>query len=227
MKAWKVLTILMVVALGVAMSAQATMQQGTPGDGIPDIYIDIIPAGYIAPNDFDFGAGVFSVYADPDIDTLGIWIDADGATIGNYINIAADNSDAGDPFMFDYSIIAEPKAGGAVFTGTAMQNPASHLAPQGNSSAWTGAWTLLEGNYEIAYASTNDAATMTGAFWTGQILAPGIDPASLYETLHATYVTPAKGELEFTLIAGIPEPSTLVLLASAALGLVLLRRRNN
>ncbi len=60
------------------------MEPGEPDDGIPDIYVvplgyeGIAPAGYNSPDEPDFGYA----YADPDIDKIGIFIDADGATIG-------------------------------------------------------------------------------------------------------------------------------------------------
>ncbi len=225
MRAWKVLAVLMVVALGVTMSAQAGMLPGTPGDGIPDLYVDVVPPGY------DPAGTATGNYVDPLIDTLGVWIDADGAVIGNGISIGPSDLPL---FLIDdqdpATVIVEAEGMAVAFSlfpqFTTMQPPSAGNMIQGDGIFNGTSWTPDGGPFNLGYSSNTDGDTFEGVFWVGQVLAPGVDPESLYETLNAAFLTPTKGEVSFTLITAVPEPSTLVLLASAALGLVLLRRRN-
>ncbi len=254
MKAWKVLTILMVVALSATMTAQAEMRPGTPGDGIPDIYVvplgraDLVPANYSSPDETDFTVNpiIFTAYADPDIDKMGIFIDTDGALIGNFISIGSTTEDQGRVYRetaefmpdgtvnpeYDPSYEAHSMESGVGWSNsTILQYPSDNvLAAQGNSSTWGQAgWTAEGGAFELAYFNGSSAATMDGVFWTGLTLEAGVDPAGLFELMHARYREPGAVEgdptFDFDLIT-VPEPSTIVLLASALLGLVLLRRRN-
>ncbi len=258
MKAWKVLTILMVVALGVAMSAQAGMtpgngmMAGTPGDFRPDIYIDVVPDNYSSAD--AIGGTVFVIYTDPDVDSRGIWVDWDNTPIGNNFGATAM-----DPTIPLFAADNLPGAGGpnpaAVIAGITELLPgvfpvvaaAVQTAGNGNtiqqSATFSGpAWGVQAGIFGVGYSDSTDTSTFDGTFWLGDIIDRDFlavhGYGSLYDELEGglgllkfTYQEPGgagAATVMFDLITPdpIPEPSTIVLLASAALGLVLLRRRS-
>ncbi len=198
-------------------------------DGIPNIWIlpsrndGLIPAGYNSPDAPDSGADIFAAYADPDVDKLGIFIDTDGATFGNFFSLFA-TTDIHSLFVFDELAYSHPD--GVPFTATAQQVPSpSVISAQGNSSTWTGEGWHAEGDaFEVAYSTDDETATMEGVFWVGDVLDPGIDPADLFQLMDATYLG-TDGEFH-DMQYGLPEPSSIVLLLTAAVvGLFAWRRR--
>lgn len=130
-------------------------------------------------------------------------------------------------------MVALPHGSSIPFVGTAQQVPSVEIVrAQGNSSTWTGTDWNAEGTASaVSYSTTDATATMTGSFWTGQLLDPAIDPRDLYELMSATYALPGggkgvvRGTFTIITIERVPEPSTIALLVSAAFGLLLLRRR--
>ena len=197
-------------------------------DGIPNIWIlpsrndGLIPAGYNSPDAPDSGADIFAAYADPDVDKFGIFINTDGATIGNFFSLFT----AYDEYpLFIFDVVADPHPAGLPFAPTAMQAPAMEIVgAQGNSSTWTGTgWNAGGDAFEVTYFTDDETATMEGVFWIGQVLNPQIDPADLYQLMTARY-RGTDGELH-DMHLGIPEPSTYVLLVIAAVTVFAWRRR--
>ena len=204
--------------------AFAEMQPGVHGDGIPDIYIDVIPPEYDQANGTMFGN-----YADPTIDTLGIWFDSDGATIGPWIDLNA-TSDYDPLFVFD----VVPEVGGMIAEWGSLevqaQQTAAHAKLVQGDSIWSGSWVAVGGRFEVLWynAQAGMPGTFEGVFWAGRLLDPAVNPTDLFQLLDAVYAEPRQpGEdlvyHSFNLI--VPEPGTMVLLASGLLGLVFLRWR--
>ncbi len=221
------ITVLLALGLGLTGKAFAELEPGVQGDGIPDIYVDVIPPGYDQANGTEWGN-----YVDPTIDTLGIWIDADGATIGRWIGLAARSSDLGDPSLFVFDVVPQTEGiAGQSLDPVAQQTPTHAQLVQGDST-WDGSWYSLGGRYEVMWGTLSRDDTFEGVFWAGRLLSPDINPTDLFQLLEATYTGPSTMVMHsFTLIVPesamitVPEPGTVVLLSGGLLGLVFLRWR--